>query len=159
MKGWLRCIKMLERYSENTEVGRSQKRSKCYLHYLTGNRYTKHNLLYFLKICSQLVYSLMRFQQFETHTSCWITLHICRWNHGKTVLWKYICLGSLFVSAIWYLRFHCIEMTTRLFSVDQILYMMEPDSWSAASIYAATRIFCSSLNAKMAQRYVSSIKL
>ena len=36
----------------------------------------------------------------------------------------------------------------------QILYIMEPDSWSAASVYAATRIFCSSLNAKMAQRLV-----
>lgn len=34
----------------------------------------------------------------------------------------------------------------------QILYLTEPDSWSAAAMYQATRIFASNLNAKMAQR-------
>lgn len=34
----------------------------------------------------------------------------------------------------------------------QILFIMEPDSWSAASMYQATRIFSSSLSVKMAQR-------
>jgi len=35
---------------------------------------------------------------------------------------------------------------------EQILYIMEPDTWTAASIYQATRIFASSLSSKMAQR-------
>lgn len=34
----------------------------------------------------------------------------------------------------------------------QILYIMDPESWSAAAMYQATRIFASNLNAKMAQR-------
>ena len=34
----------------------------------------------------------------------------------------------------------------------QILYLTEPDTWSAAAMYQATRIFASNLNAKMAQR-------
>lgn len=36
---------------------------------------------------------------------------------------------------------------------EHILYITEPDKWSAASIYQATRIFASNLNAKMAQRF------
>ncbi|KAJ8322334.1 hypothetical protein KUTeg_000805 [Tegillarca granosa] len=34
---------------------------------------------------------------------------------------------------------------------EQILYLTEPDTWSAAAMYQATRIFASNLNAKMAQ--------
>ena len=49
---------------------------------------------------------------------------------------------------------HHLFVDMRFCGVYQILYIMEPDSWSAASVYAATRIFCSSLNAKMAQRLV-----
>lgn len=37
----------------------------------------------------------------------------------------------------------------------QILYLTEPETWSAAAMYQATRIFASNLNAKMAQRYLS----
>ena len=39
------------------------------------------------------------------------------------------------------------------FSV-QVLYLTEPDKWSAAAMFQATRIFVSNLNVKMAQRYV-----
>ncbi|XP_067934604.1 bystin-like [Watersipora subatra] len=42
---------------------------------------------------------------------------------------------------------------------EQILYIMQPESWSAASIYQATRIFSSSLNTKMAQRFINLILL
>lgn len=38
---------------------------------------------------------------------------------------------------------------------EHILYLTDPDSWSAAAIYQATRIFASNLNAKMAQRFFS----
>jgi len=36
---------------------------------------------------------------------------------------------------------------------EQILYLTDPESWTAAAVYQATRIFCSNLNAKMAQRF------
>ena len=34
----------------------------------------------------------------------------------------------------------------------QVLYITEPEGWTAAAVYQATRIFASNLNAKMAQR-------
>lgn len=40
---------------------------------------------------------------------------------------------------------------------EQILYLTEPDSWSAAAMYQATRIFASNLNAKMAQRFFNLV--
>jgi essential nuclear protein 1 len=42
---------------------------------------------------------------------------------------------------------------------EHILYITEPDNWSAAAIYQATRIFASNLNAKMAQRFYSLVLL
>jgi essential nuclear protein 1 len=39
------------------------------------------------------------------------------------------------------------------------LYITEPDNWSAASVYQATRIFASNLNAKMAQRFYNLVLL
>ena len=44
-------------------------------------------------------------------------------------------------------------------SVYQVLYLTEPDRWSAAAVYQATRIFTSNLNAKMAQRWAFDFKL
>ncbi|XP_030830794.1 bystin [Strongylocentrotus purpuratus] len=44
-------------------------------------------------------------------------------------------------------------------SWEQILYITEPDKWTAASMYQATRIFSSNLNAKMAQRFYNLILL
>ena len=35
---------------------------------------------------------------------------------------------------------------------EQILLLTQPESWTAAAMYEATRIFASNLNAKMAQR-------
>ncbi|XP_071142965.1 bystin-like [Mytilus edulis] len=40
---------------------------------------------------------------------------------------------------------------------EQILYLTEPETWSAASMYQATRIFASNLNAKMAQRFFNLV--
>ncbi|XP_074656420.1 bystin-like [Tubulanus polymorphus] len=42
---------------------------------------------------------------------------------------------------------------------EQILYLTEPDTWSAAAVYQATRIFTSNLNAKMAQRFFNLVLL
>jgi len=42
---------------------------------------------------------------------------------------------------------------------EHILYITEPDMWSAAAVYQATRIFASNLNAKMAQRFFSIVLL
>lgn len=36
---------------------------------------------------------------------------------------------------------------------EEILYCTDPDSWTPAAMYQATRLFVSNLNAKMAQRY------
>ncbi|XP_013418752.1 bystin [Lingula anatina] len=42
---------------------------------------------------------------------------------------------------------------------EQILYVTEPETWSAAAMYQATRIFASNLNAKMAQRFFNLVLL
>lgn len=38
--------------------------------------------------------------------------------------------------------------------VFQVLLITQPDRWTAASMYQATRLFASNMDAKMAQRYV-----
>lgn len=42
---------------------------------------------------------------------------------------------------------------------EQILYLTDPDSWTAASMYAATRIFTTGLKDKMAQRFFNLVLL
>jgi len=42
---------------------------------------------------------------------------------------------------------------------EQILYITEPDRWSAAAVYQATRIFTSNLKEKMAQRFFNLVLL
>lgn len=42
---------------------------------------------------------------------------------------------------------------------EQILYITEPEQWSAAAVYQATRIFTSNLKEKMAQRFFNLILL
>jgi len=42
---------------------------------------------------------------------------------------------------------------------EEILYLTEPDNWTAAVHYQATRIFVSNLNAKMAQRFFNLVLL
>eukprot|EP00126_Sphaerothecum_destruens_P005956 Sdes_comp19136_c0_seq1m9865 len=42
---------------------------------------------------------------------------------------------------------------------EEILYLTNPDEWSAASMYQATKLFASNLNAKMAQRFFNQILL
>lgn len=42
---------------------------------------------------------------------------------------------------------------------EQILYLTEPETWTAAAVYQATRIFSSNLNAKMAQRFYHLVLL
>jgi len=42
---------------------------------------------------------------------------------------------------------------------EQLLYMTQPDQWSAAAMYQATRIFTSNLKEKMAQRFFNLILL
>jgi len=40
---------------------------------------------------------------------------------------------------------------------EEILYCTEPDTWTAAAMYQATRLFASNLNAKMAQRFFNLV--
>ncbi|XP_020789851.1 bystin [Boleophthalmus pectinirostris] len=42
---------------------------------------------------------------------------------------------------------------------EQILYLTEPESWTAAAMYQATRIFCSNLKERMAQRFYNLVLL
>uniref|UniRef100_A0A8C4RFH8 Bystin-like n=1 Tax=Erpetoichthys calabaricus TaxID=27687 RepID=A0A8C4RFH8_ERPCA len=42
---------------------------------------------------------------------------------------------------------------------EQVLYITEPDSWTAAAVYQATRIFTSSLKERMAQRFFNLVLL
>ncbi|CAG0926027.1 unnamed protein product, partial [Notodromas monacha] len=51
------------------------------------------------------------------------------------------------------------KMVPKLSNWEQILYLTDPDGWSAAAMYQATRIFASSLNERMAQRFYNMILL
>eukprot|EP00741_Cyanophora_paradoxa_P004801 tig00000829_g4658.t1 len=42
---------------------------------------------------------------------------------------------------------------------EEVLLITRPDEWSCAAVYQATRLFASNLNAKMAQRFYSTILL
>ncbi|CAF0845529.1 unnamed protein product [Didymodactylos carnosus] len=42
---------------------------------------------------------------------------------------------------------------------EQVLLITEPEKWTAASVYQATRLFASNMNAKMAQRFYNIILL
>nr|XP_004544845.1 bystin [Maylandia zebra] len=42
---------------------------------------------------------------------------------------------------------------------EQVLYLTDPDSWSAAAMYQATRIFSSNLKERMAQRFYNLVLL
>eukprot|EP00035_Acanthoeca_spectabilis_P024444 m.453828 g.453828 ORF g.453828 m.453828 type:complete len:444 (-) comp20561_c0_seq1:44-1375(-) len=42
---------------------------------------------------------------------------------------------------------------------EEVLYVTEPDSWSAAAMFQATKIFTSNLNAAMAQRFFNLVLL
>ncbi|XP_057848576.2 bystin [Cryptomeria japonica] len=42
---------------------------------------------------------------------------------------------------------------------EEVLYITEPEKWSANAVYQATRIFVSNLNAKMAQRFCNLVLL
>lgn len=51
------------------------------------------------------------------------------------------------------------KMIPHLRNWEQILYLIEPHSWSAAAVYQATRIFASNLKEKMAQRFYNLVLL
>jgi essential nuclear protein 1 len=45
-----------------------------------------------------------------------------------------------------------VQIIPSLNNWEEILYITEPDNWSAAAMYQASRLFISNLNAKAAQR-------
>ncbi|KAK6633304.1 hypothetical protein RUM44_003905 [Polyplax serrata] len=49
------------------------------------------------------------------------------------------------------------KMIPHLRNWEEILYITEPDKWTAATMYQATRIFASNLNEKMAQRFYNLV--
>lgn len=51
------------------------------------------------------------------------------------------------------------KIVPKLRNWEQILYLTEPSTWSAASMYMATRIFASNLKEKMAQRFYNLVLL
>ncbi|KAG8233494.1 hypothetical protein J437_LFUL014335 [Ladona fulva] len=51
------------------------------------------------------------------------------------------------------------KIIPRLKNWEQILYITDPPSWSAAAMYMATRIFASNLKEKMAQRFYNLVLL
>ncbi|XP_053600825.1 bystin [Plodia interpunctella] len=51
------------------------------------------------------------------------------------------------------------KMVPHLQNWEQILYITEPSTWSAAAMYQATRIFASNLKEKMAQRFYNLVLL
>lgn len=42
---------------------------------------------------------------------------------------------------------------------EEVLFLTDPDSWSPHAAYAATKIFVSNLNARLAQRFLALVLL
>ena len=42
---------------------------------------------------------------------------------------------------------------------EQVLYLTDPEHWSPHAVYQATRLFVSSLNARLAQRFLALVLL
>lgn len=51
------------------------------------------------------------------------------------------------------------KILPRMMNWEQLLYLTNPDKWSAAAMYQATRIFASNLHAKMCQRFYNLVLL
>jgi len=51
------------------------------------------------------------------------------------------------------------KMIPTLTSWEEILYLTDPDNWTPAAVRAATRVFASSFNVKMAQRFYGLVLL
>ncbi|XP_035209379.1 bystin-like, partial [Stegodyphus dumicola] len=51
------------------------------------------------------------------------------------------------------------KVVPKLTNWEQILYLTEPDKWTAAAMYQATRLFSSNLKDKMAQRFYNLVLL
>uniref|UniRef100_A0A0R3RUK6 Bystin n=1 Tax=Elaeophora elaphi TaxID=1147741 RepID=A0A0R3RUK6_9BILA len=51
------------------------------------------------------------------------------------------------------------KVLPKMMNWEQLLYLTNPDKWSAAAMYQATRIFASNLHAKMCQRFYNLILL
>ncbi len=52
-----------------------------------------------------------------------------------------------------------LKMLPHLKNWEHILWLTRPDEWSPSATYAATRVFASNLNAKMAQRFFNLVLL
>lgn len=42
---------------------------------------------------------------------------------------------------------------------EEVLYLTDPEGWSSHAVYAATKIFVSNLNARLAQRFLALVLL
>ncbi|GMT18724.1 hypothetical protein PFISCL1PPCAC_10021 [Pristionchus fissidentatus] len=51
------------------------------------------------------------------------------------------------------------KLIPKLVNWEQILYLTNPDKWSAAAMYEATRLFASNLNPRMCQRFYALVLL
>ncbi|VDN51907.1 unnamed protein product [Dracunculus medinensis] len=51
------------------------------------------------------------------------------------------------------------KIIPKMINWEQILYLTNPDKWSAASMYQATRLFASNLNVKMCERFYCMVLL
>ncbi|EYC20360.1 hypothetical protein Y032_0022g587 [Ancylostoma ceylanicum] len=51
------------------------------------------------------------------------------------------------------------KVIPKMVNWEQILYLTDPDSWSAAAMYQATRLFASNLNPRMCQRFYNLVLL
>uniref|UniRef100_F1L476 Cell adhesion protein byn-1 n=1 Tax=Ascaris suum TaxID=6253 RepID=F1L476_ASCSU len=51
------------------------------------------------------------------------------------------------------------KIIPKMINWEQLLYLTNPDKWSAAAMYQATRMFASNLNAKLCQRFYKYVLL
>lgn len=51
------------------------------------------------------------------------------------------------------------KVIPKMVNWEQILYLTDPDGWSAAAVYQATRLFASNMNPRMCQRFYNLVLL
>lgn len=88
----------------------------------------------------------------RTHTS---SLTALRWHRAQV----YTDIGKLLAHYTSGKLPKAFKVIPSLHNWEEVLYLTRPDLWTPQAMYAATRIFASNLNPKMAQRFYNLVLL
>lgn len=97
----------------------------------------------------QVIFEILMFGSAVNKTG---SRHMSKWRKGMYNLLLYFSVGEILTKYRSGKLPKAFKIIPSLENWEEILYCTEPDNWTPAAMYQASRIFVSNLNAKMAQR-------